>query len=167
MAKISIFKQNCMFTDKHRRYSSFSTFPEYSPIYPSRLANAGFEYEGNDDEVICSICSLRYKNWNKGVDPFSVHSKRSPFCKFVKNFKAMISFSSGCVQDFISLKVFIPSPVRQTSFEHINNMRIVWEHPIIKKIMEMGYSKDIIQRAAEDIGKKTGMCKFLFFYTDN
>ncbi|XP_067676812.1 baculoviral IAP repeat-containing protein 3-like [Haliotis asinina] len=46
-----------------------------------RLAAAGFYATKNGDETKCFSCGIRHKNWQRGDNPFVVHTRRSPTCK--------------------------------------------------------------------------------------
>lgn len=65
------------------RYGSYSTFPQDVEVFPSHLADAGFYYEGNGDEVVCFSCGVKYKGWKKGDNPMNVHRMLSPHCRFL------------------------------------------------------------------------------------
>lgn len=66
------------------RLSSFATFPN-SSVSVIRLAEAGFYYGGNRDEVICPFCGLKHCNWNPHDDPKHIHIEESRHlnCSFV------------------------------------------------------------------------------------
>ncbi|XP_069103933.1 E3 ubiquitin-protein ligase XIAP-like isoform X2 [Argopecten irradians] len=62
------------------RLESFQTFPRSVPVSTIRLAENGFFYTGDSDEVECFHCHARYSGWRKGDNPFDVHKKISPNC---------------------------------------------------------------------------------------
>ncbi|CAC5379793.1 BIRC7_8 [Mytilus coruscus] len=72
------------------RLSSFANYP-YTSISVIRLAEAGFHYEGNENEVVCFSCGLKCKNWKTNDSPVQIHKDNSPNCSFVVNNLNMIS----------------------------------------------------------------------------
>ena len=56
----------------------------------NRMRAAGFEYTGNEDTARCKDCLLEVPNWTLNMDPFTIHSNRSPDCPFVRNIKSSV-----------------------------------------------------------------------------
>jgi len=46
---------------------------------------AGFSYTGRGDSTRCILCRLEVSCWTCNMDPFTVHSERSPHCVFVRS----------------------------------------------------------------------------------
>ncbi|XP_021348804.1 baculoviral IAP repeat-containing protein 7-like [Mizuhopecten yessoensis] len=67
------------------RLASFFSYPYTSGVSALVLAEAGFHYEGRNDEVMCRQCGLRYSGWQKGDDPKCIHLKKSPNCPFFQS----------------------------------------------------------------------------------
>lgn len=67
------------------RLSTFETFPVIHGVYATRLAGAGFYYNGKGDEVICFNCHISYENWKLHDSPKEVHRRLSPHCDFIQN----------------------------------------------------------------------------------
>ncbi|XP_033744154.1 uncharacterized protein LOC117330044 [Pecten maximus] len=65
------------------RLATFFSFPFPSPVSTTALAEAGFHYTGNKDEVDCHICKLKYSGWQKHDIPLAIHEAMSPDCTFV------------------------------------------------------------------------------------
>jgi hypothetical protein len=42
------------------RLATFSTFPSAACAYATKLASAGFYYNGNGDEVVCFNCGMKF-----------------------------------------------------------------------------------------------------------
>ncbi|OPL33839.1 hypothetical protein AM593_05311, partial [Mytilus galloprovincialis] len=61
------------------RLSTLSNFPVHG-ISLIRLADNGFFFEGNGDELVCYSCGLRLKGWKADSNPADVHQKYSPNC---------------------------------------------------------------------------------------
>ncbi|XP_076113477.1 death-associated inhibitor of apoptosis 2-like isoform X1 [Mytilus galloprovincialis] len=66
------------------RLASFANYPN-TKISVIRLAEAGFHYEGNENEVVCFFCGLKYKNWKSNESPVQIHKDNAPQCSFVVN----------------------------------------------------------------------------------
>lgn len=49
------------------------------------LAAAGFHYTGVGDTTRCNDCGLEVSEWTVDMHPFTIHSKRSPTCEYVRS----------------------------------------------------------------------------------
>ncbi|CAF4059475.1 unnamed protein product [Rotaria magnacalcarata] len=49
----------------------------------SYMSAAGFQYIGNYDTARCNDCGLEASSWTLDMNPFTIHSQRSPDCPFV------------------------------------------------------------------------------------
>lgn len=65
------------------RLCSMHDYPSKQGPSLLRLAQAGFYYEGNGDELICFSCGVRNRNWSYGDSPNVIHQRLSPGCKFL------------------------------------------------------------------------------------
>lgn len=65
------------------RLCSMHDYPSKQGPSLLRLAEAGFYYEGNGDELICFSCGVRNRNWSNGDSPREIHQRLSPGCKFL------------------------------------------------------------------------------------
>jgi len=63
-----------------------------APIEPRKLAEAGFYFQGTDDNVKCFYCGGGLCNWKAGETPWTEHSRWFPECKFI-NFN-MLKFQN-------------------------------------------------------------------------
>lgn len=68
-----------------RRLHSFSFWPKaYDTLLnPTRLAEAGFLYIGEGDRVMCFHCGGRLHKFQKGDDPWKLHIKYFPQCRYL------------------------------------------------------------------------------------
>ncbi|XP_071135428.1 uncharacterized protein [Mytilus edulis] len=64
------------------RLSTLSNFPVHG-ISLIRLAENGFFFEGNGDELVCYSCGLRLKGWRADSNPADIHQKYSPNCQHI------------------------------------------------------------------------------------
>jgi hypothetical protein len=60
--------------------SNIHSIPEY---LSTKLASAGFYYNGNGDEVVCFNCGMKHRNWRNRDSPLEIHKQMSPNCSFV------------------------------------------------------------------------------------
>lgn len=65
------------------RLATFSIFPSSACAYATKLASAGFYYNGNGDEVVCFNCGMMHRNWRHRDSPLEIHKQMSPNCSFV------------------------------------------------------------------------------------
>lgn len=78
------------------RLNSFTQWPKDSPVFPLKLAKAGFYYTGSGDEVVCYACGLKKDKWGSGDDPMDIHKDLNPTCPFVAEINSNnIPFQSG------------------------------------------------------------------------
>jgi hypothetical protein len=88
------------------RLATFSTFPSSACAYATKLASAGFYYNGNGDEVVCFNCGMKHRNWRNRDSPLEIHKQMSPNCSFVleaiqeqiedhKNRRVPVSYATG------------------------------------------------------------------------
>ncbi|KAL5010541.1 hypothetical protein ScPMuIL_012846 [Solemya velum] len=67
------------------RLSSFHNCPGLSDQSWLRLAQAGFYYPGQGDQLTCFCCGLRRGGWQSGENPMRIHRELSPHCPFVNS----------------------------------------------------------------------------------
>lgn len=67
---------------EHERLKTFTSWP-VKFINHKAMASAGFYYHNN---VQCAFCGIVIDKWNVGDGPMSIHLKRSPSCRFVKDY---------------------------------------------------------------------------------
>ncbi|XP_036386730.1 baculoviral IAP repeat-containing protein 7-A-like [Megalops cyprinoides] len=65
------------------RLSSFYNWPTDAAVRPEVLAQAGFCYTGQGDNVKCFYCDGGLRNWEPGDDPWLEHAKWFPRCEFL------------------------------------------------------------------------------------
>lgn len=62
------------------RLLSFNSWPSDSPVFPIKLAKAGFYFTGNRDEVKCCQCGAVKSAWLAGDEPYEIHRQLNPGC---------------------------------------------------------------------------------------
>ncbi|CAB3367899.1 Hypothetical predicted protein [Cloeon dipterum] len=68
------------------RLASFSLWTKTKPT-PKALAEAGFFYKGEKDEVICFYCGKSLSGWKENDVPLVEHAKWFKDCPFVASFR--------------------------------------------------------------------------------
>jgi baculoviral IAP repeat-containing protein 2/3 len=59
-------------------------------VFSATKMNAvGLKYTGKDDTTRCEDCGLEISNWTLDMDPFEIHSTRSPNCPSVRSIKSL------------------------------------------------------------------------------
>eukprot|EP00920_Eleutheroschizon_duboscqi_P009303 GHVT01021242.1.p1 GENE.GHVT01021242.1~~GHVT01021242.1.p1 ORF type:complete len:123 (+),score=3.39 GHVT01021242.1:29-397(+) len=68
------------------RLASFKDWNSQTSLSCLKLADAGFYYTGEDDEVACSSCRVLLGNWHqRSQPPLEEHRRASPRCPFISN----------------------------------------------------------------------------------
>lgn len=65
------------------RFCTLRSFPKENKPFITRLAQAGFYYAKNGDEVVCYCCAQRKRNWHESDNPMDVHRELNPNCRFL------------------------------------------------------------------------------------
>lgn len=78
------------------RLASLGALPVTCGVSRLKLANAGFYYRGQGDEVVCYSCRVRHSGWRSSDDPFAVHRRISPHCSHLaKTIDAPPNYQTG------------------------------------------------------------------------
>ncbi|KAL4221219.1 Baculoviral IAP [Mactra antiquata] len=87
------------------RLYTFHTYPKENKPYIIRLAQAGFYYANNGDEAVCYCCARRRSLWDETDNPWSVHQRLNPSCKFLlKNDEVNVKIFHGPQNGRVSLE---------------------------------------------------------------
>ncbi|KAL7300585.1 hypothetical protein TKK_0006578 [Trichogramma kaykai] len=86
------------------RLNTFTGWPTHKRQKPDMLADAGFYYVGQQDQVRCFHCDGGLRNWEETDDPWIEHAKWFPKCGYVGLIKG---------QDFIKQSLENRPPVDQ------------------------------------------------------
>lgn len=77
------------------RFCTLRSFPKVNKPYITRIAEAGFYYANDGDEVVCYCCARRRRNWQETDIPMDVHRQMSPTCSFlVRNSEVNVSIKN-------------------------------------------------------------------------
>lgn len=74
---------NIDFSHVGYRLATLGALPASMPVSRIRLADAGFYFSGQGDEVTCYHCRKTYSGWRRGDRPLEVHMGISPECEHV------------------------------------------------------------------------------------
>ncbi|XP_063622260.1 E3 ubiquitin-protein ligase XIAP [Cydia splendana] len=66
------------------RLATFAEWPQGRPQGPDTLAEAGFFYTGQDDQVCCFYCDGGLGKWEASDEPWAEHARWFPSCGFVQ-----------------------------------------------------------------------------------
>ncbi|XP_060589383.1 baculoviral IAP repeat-containing protein 3-like isoform X2 [Ruditapes philippinarum] len=77
------FKDNEDKKFEFRRLLSFQNWPQECPVFPIKLAKAGFYYNNNGDEVKCFRCGTVKSDWQAEDDPNEIHRLLNPDCPYL------------------------------------------------------------------------------------
>lgn len=69
------------------RFNSFESWPSMKIQTGQQLAEAGFYYTGQKDEVICFYCGIILKEWTDYEDPWEAHYKWMSTCFYILTIK--------------------------------------------------------------------------------
>ncbi|XP_023022301.2 death-associated inhibitor of apoptosis 2 [Leptinotarsa decemlineata] len=83
------------FVTVESRLRSFETWSDDLIQTPEVLAQAGFYYEGFNDQVRCFHCDGGLRHWDPHDDPWTEHARWFPNCSFVKLVKGQ-EFVTAC-----------------------------------------------------------------------
>ena len=66
------------------RINSFNGWPLNETHKPIQLAGVGFVFTGEGTLVRCFSCGIKYRDWKKGDNPFTIHKTCNPCCPFLQ-----------------------------------------------------------------------------------
>lgn len=66
------------------RLLTFAEFPDFVPVDPFELAEAGFYYTGEADAVKCAFCKVIVRDWTRHDTPIVTHWRANYRCNFIK-----------------------------------------------------------------------------------
>jgi len=58
------------------------------------MTSVGFQYTGEGDAAVCDKCGLKISNWTADMNPWKIHSERSPNCPFIQSCKSSLPLLS-------------------------------------------------------------------------
>ncbi|XP_065218473.1 baculoviral IAP repeat-containing protein 7-B-like [Planococcus citri] len=76
-----------IYSTKEARKKSYETWPYLANKEPEELCEAGFFYTNSEDAVQCFDCGYWHVNWQACDDPWFLHAKLNPSCKFLRQMR--------------------------------------------------------------------------------
>ena len=70
---------------RNERLKTYSNWPLGAPVGPVDLAEAGFFYLGEADQVKCFSCGCVVHRWSKGDNVLFEHRRISPLCSYLQS----------------------------------------------------------------------------------
>ncbi|XP_067929371.1 uncharacterized protein [Watersipora subatra] len=77
-------RESLMVDEGQRRRTFQIKWPHYGTLSGTKMAEAGFYYLGEGDQVQCAFCRGRLRNWSQHEVPMTEHARLFNFCQFVK-----------------------------------------------------------------------------------
>ncbi|XP_013394130.1 baculoviral IAP repeat-containing protein 7-like [Lingula anatina] len=132
---------------EQNRINTFRTWPIDKKQTPRELATSGFFYAGFGDNVKCFFCSGGLRNWEPQDDVWTEHARWFPRCGFVKQCKG-VAFIRGVAQQNTN---------NGSSFHvEAREIKARLDTPSAQKVIEMGYSRDLVRKTIEKRLRTTG-----------
>lgn len=132
------------------------------------IAKAGFFYTGRGDECRCHYCDGGLQHWESGDNPWEQHAYYFPFCKFVIKMKGR-DFINQIRERFVASSPNVDALMRESeeaeaaqTRDDIRERKIkdILNKQEFKDIVNFGYNKKVIRRAAEEVFKDRADFKF-------
>ncbi|XP_067929112.1 baculoviral IAP repeat-containing protein 7-like [Watersipora subatra] len=77
-------RESLMVDERERRRTFQTQWPHDGTLSGMKMAEAGFYYLGEGDQVQCVFCRGRLRNWSQHEVPMTEHARLFNFCQFVK-----------------------------------------------------------------------------------
>jgi hypothetical protein len=113
------FKKKTVISLKEQRKQMLElclSLKKYGVHSVALMRAAGFKYTGKGDTAFCEGCDLQVSNWTLDMNPFEVHSNRSPHCQVIRSIKSpkILEVSSNSKTTF-KTPVLPPKPSSSTA----------------------------------------------------
>ncbi|XP_018414125.1 PREDICTED: E3 ubiquitin-protein ligase XIAP [Nanorana parkeri] len=130
------------------RLDSFAKW--ISPINKETLAKAGFYSTGEQDSTKCFYCGGEFKDWKPGDDPWELHARWYPGCKFLVDERGQHFVNT--VQLTRPLPSRLPSDMPLALPEDSELMK----NPLVINAQQMGFQLEDIKKLMLKKIKSTG-----------
>ncbi|XP_015191587.1 PREDICTED: E3 ubiquitin-protein ligase XIAP-like [Polistes dominula] len=80
-----IFTKFPKYKSLESRSNTFDVLSELKANVKTQLADAGFFYNGKDNETLCFHCGIKLPNWETEDKPWNKHLERNSNCKYLTN----------------------------------------------------------------------------------
>ncbi|NWX83801.1 BIR protein, partial [Nothoprocta ornata] len=150
------------------RVKTFINWPARIPVQPKQLADAGFYYVGRNDDVKCFCCDGGLRCWESGDNPWIEHAKWFPRCEYLLHVKGrefvseiqarfphlleqLLSTSDTSVDENAD-----PPIIHFEPGENRSEDAIMMNTPVVKAVLEMGFSRRLIKQTVQSKILATG-----------
>ncbi|GAB6032527.1 Baculoviral IAP repeat containing [Chamberlinius hualienensis] len=82
-----------LYIARETRRKSYKNWPSDTFQDIERLVDAGFFYTGLTDRVKCFQCGVIIKNWESNDDPWELHARWFPNCRYIKLHKKVLEIT--------------------------------------------------------------------------
>ncbi|XP_065213436.1 E3 ubiquitin-protein ligase XIAP-like [Planococcus citri] len=130
------------------RKKSYKTWPNLANKDPEELYEAGFFYLESDDLVQCFDCGFWYIDWQVYEDPWFIHAKLNPSCKFLRQMRSE-SFLSQAELVLAARKkgstitlIRVNESVFRTKEDIIQELMKL---PIVQTVLKVGFNESNIR----------------------
>lgn len=138
------------FSSLDARLRSFSEWTRGDIQHPEDLAQAGFYYQGSDDQVRCFHCNGGLRYWMVDDDPWFEHARWFPSCQFVHLVKGLGYVKS--VQD----KPRCDTAMVEAPHTQIMTLDEAMSTDQVQAVLMMGLNVGRIRTAVKSRLEKTG-----------
>ncbi|KAL8575284.1 hypothetical protein ACOMHN_001829 [Nucella lapillus] len=119
------------------RMASFVGWPPGVATQPSKMAEAGFYYCGQADNVCCFCCDGHLRNWEPEDDPWVEHARWFPRCAYVHQQKG-----SAYINDIQARKTAV-LPSSTATAEALSEEQLKTSE-VFKQAVDMGFGQDAV-----------------------
>ncbi|XP_045195466.1 baculoviral IAP repeat-containing protein 7-A-like [Mercenaria mercenaria] len=139
-----------------KRLESFALWPEYLPVKKEDMAEAGLVYTGVGDSVRCYFCGGGLRNWESGDVPMEEHGKWYPQCPHILLVKGQAYIERLARGEKPEMDGPDGISSKQAYVDTSNSIKTV----AAQSCIEMGYSREMVDRAIKIFISKSGNCDF-------
>ncbi|GAB0087885.1 Death-associated inhibitor of apoptosis 2 [Sergentomyia squamirostris] len=135
------------YTSLDARTRTFTQWPIPETQRSDVLAQAGFYYQGNQDEVRCFQCDGGLKCWLPHDDPWHEHAKWFPKCQFVQLMKGQAYINS--IQETIVTEHESQASTRTTRSQPTMSLEEAMATEPVRQALQMGLHEGRIRAATK------------------
>ncbi|XP_030625349.1 baculoviral IAP repeat-containing protein 7 [Chanos chanos] len=130
------------------RLSTFHNWPTTAPVQPDILAQAGFFYTGQGDNVKCFFCDGGLRNWEPGDDPWHEHAKWFPRCEFLIQSRGR-EYVSNIQESYFHRGGSAGSTAGNTTAAHEvfggQSPSSALLSPVVQTVLQMGFRASLVE----------------------
>ncbi|KAM4797189.1 baculoviral IAP repeat-containing protein 2 [Rhinophrynus dorsalis] len=151
---------NVSMQTKTARLKTFVSWPQWIPVRPTQLVEAGFYYVGRNDDVKCFCCDGGLRCWESGDDPWVEHAKWFPRCEYLLNIRGQ-SFVCDVQERYPHLLDQLLStsetqnseapcpPIIRLGTENSQEDEAMMNSPMAQMALEMGFNRMLVKKTIQ------------------